>query len=41
MQEARINEAKHHHGSNVRVALEKLARYFKVEARILDVSENS
>ena len=28
-------------GSNAQVALEKFARYFEVEARILDVSENS
>ena len=28
-------------GSNAQVALEKFARYFEVEARILDVSEKS
>lgn len=28
-------------GSNAQVALEKFARYFEVEARILDVSGNS
>ena len=28
-------------GANAQVALEKFARYFEVEARILDVSENS
>ena len=28
-------------GTNAQVALEKFARYFEVEARILDVSENS
>ena len=28
-------------GSNAQIALEKFARYFEVEARILDVSEKS